>query len=340
MTKEDFQQAAEILRKAVPLMIKNQVPTTPENYALWYTYVAETQPELNEELDQIIEQFGLCLPSHSEGLYKTYIASQTEADVQELRNNLEILINEIFTSMRDTLADTSSFQKNIEKSLVNLEKIDKEGLTFDELLSVVRNFVVQSKEIKSSAQFFNNQLNTASEEISNLKKELEKVQKDALYDSLSSLLNRGAFDRDIASFCNSEQSYPLCLILVDIDKFKGLNDDYGHVFGDMVIKAIARRLQLHCRDGIAAYRYGGEEFALLVPNKPLRIARQFAESVRRSIEKISIKDKRTGEQVENISASFGVAEFEQGESPITLIDNADQQLYKAKSLGRNRVMPL
>ena len=340
MTKEDFQQAAEILRKAVPLMIKNQVPTTPENYALWYTYVAETQPELNEELDQIIEQFGLCLPSHSEGLYKTYIASQTEADVQELRNNLEILINEIFTSMRDTLADTSSFQKNIEKSLVNLEDIDKEGLTFDELLSVVRNFVVQSKEIKSSTQYFNNQLNTASEEISNLKKELEKVQRDALYDSLSSLLNRGAFDRDIASFCNSAQSYPLCLILVDIDKFKDLNDAYGHVFGDMVIKAIARRLQLHCRDGIAAYRYGGEEFALLVPNKSLRIARQFAESVRRSIEKISIKDKRTGEQVENISASFGVAEFEQGESPISLIDNADQQLYKAKSLGRNRVMPL
>jgi len=340
MTKEDFQQAAENLRKAVPLMIKNQVATTPENYALWYTYVAETQPELNAELDKIIEEYGLCLPSHSEGLYKTYIASQTEADVQELRNNLEILINEIFTSMTDTLTDTSKFQNNIEKSLSNLEEMEKEGITFDELLSLVRNFVAQSREIQSSTQFFNNQLSTASEEIANLKKELEKVQRDALYDSLSGLLNRGAFDRDIASFCNSEESHPICLILIDIDRFKDLNDQYGHVFGDMVIKAIARRLQLHCRDGIAAYRYGGEEFALLVPNKPLRIARQFAESVRRSIEKISVKDKRTDEQVENISASFGVAEFELGESPITLIDNADKQLYKAKSLGRNRVMPI
>lgn len=340
MTNEDFQKAAENLRKAVPLMIKNQVPTTPENYALWYTYVAETQPELNEELDKIIDEYGLCLPSHSEGLYKTYIASQTEADIQNLRNNIEILINEIFTSMTDTLADTSSFQINIDKNISNLEKLEEDGITFDELLSVVRNFVAQSKEIKHSTQYFNNQLSTASNEIANLKKELEKVQRDALYDSLSSLLNRGAFDRDIASFCSAGETLPLCLILIDIDRFKDLNDQYGHVFGDMIIKTIARRLQLHCREGIAAYRYGGEEFALLVPNKPLRIARQFAESVRRSIEKISVKDKRTGKQVENISASFGVAEFVVDESPITLIDTADQQLYKAKSLGRNRVMPL
>ncbi|GLO62836.1 GGDEF domain-containing protein [Vibrio sp. MACH09] len=340
MTNEDFQKAAENLRKAVPLMIKNQVPTTPENYALWYTYVAETQPELNQELNNIIEEYGLCLPSHSEGLYKTYIASQTEADVQELRNNLEILINEIFMSMKDTLADTSTFQNNIEKSLTNLEAMEEEGITFDELLSLVRGFVAQSKEIKHSTQYFNNQLSTASEEISTLKKELEKVQRDALYDSLSSLLNRGAFDRDIASFCSSGESHPLCLILIDIDRFKNLNDQYGHVFGDMVIKAIARRLQLHCRDGIAAYRYGGEEFALLVPNKSLRIARQFAETVRRSIEKISVKDKRSGKQVENISASLGVAEFVEEQNPIALIDSADKQLYKAKSLGRNRVMPL
>ena len=78
----------------------------------------------------------------------------------------------------------------------------------------------------------------------------------------------------------------------------------------------------------------------LVPDKSLRIARQFADTVRRSIEKISVKDKRTGESVGNISASFGVAELQEGEQPIHLIDNADQQLYQAKSLGRNRVMPI
>lgn len=340
MTKEDFQKAAENLRKAVPLMIKHQVPTTPPNYALWYTYVEESEPELNQELNEIISEYGLCLPSHNESLYQSYIADKADADMRDLKSNLEILVNEIFLSMKDTLADTSSFEKNIEKSFQNLEKIENDGLTFDELLSLVRNFVNESKEIRHSTQYFNQQLSSASEEISNLKKQLEQVQKDALYDSLSGLLNRGAFDKDMTSYCESDTSYPLCLVLVDIDNFKKLNDQYGHVFGDMVIKAIARRLQTNCRDGIAAYRYGGEEFALLIPNKPLRIARQFAETVRRSIEKISVKDKRTGKQVDNISASFGVAEFTEGENPISLIDTADKQLYKAKRLGRNRVMPI
>jgi len=340
MNKDDFQKAAETLRVAVPLMIKYQVPTTPPNYALWYTYVEETQPELNEELNEIIAEYGICLPSHNKDLYQTYIADKKESHIYELRSNLEILVNEIFRSMKDTLADTNSFEKAIEQSFSNLEKIDNEGITFDELLSLVRNLVNESKLIKHSTSHFNEQLNTASSEISDLREQLEKVQKDALHDSLSGLLNRGAFDKDLSFYCSSEQSYPLCLVLVDIDNFKSLNDAYGHVFGDMVIKAIAKRLQANCRDNIAAYRYGGEEFALLIPNKPLRIARQFAETVRRSVEKITVKDKRSGEQVTNISASFGVAEFKETESPISLIDSADQQLYKAKSLGRNRVMPI
>ncbi|PWI32643.1 GGDEF domain-containing protein [Vibrio albus] len=341
MNKEEFQKSTENLRKAVPLMIKNQVPTTPTNYALWYTYVDEAQPELNLELDKIVTEYGLCPPSSCEYLYKHFIADKAETDVQELRSNLEILVNEIFMSMKDTLANTQDFQDMLDKHLGSLEQVDRESVSFEEVIGLLQNFVSESHEIKNSTHFFHQQLNNASKEITELKQQLEKVQKDALYDSLSSLLNRGAFDRDLATMCQADkQKLPLCLILLDIDRFKDLNDKFGHVFGDMVIKAIAKRLQLGCREGITAYRYGGEEFALLVPNKSLRSAIQFADSIRRSIEKISIKDKRTGEQVENISASFGVAELNEGEQPINLIDNADQQLYQAKSLGRNRVMPV
>ncbi len=340
MKKEEFQKSTENLRKAVPLMIKNQVPTTPTNYALWYTYVDEAQPELNIEMDKIVAEYGLCPPSCSEHLYRHYIAGKNETDVQELRSNLEILVNEIFMSMKDTLANTQDFQHMIDKHFGNLEQINRDSVSFEEVIELLHNFVSESHDIKSSTLFFSQQLQNASQEITELKQQLEKVQKDALYDSLSSLLNRGAFDRDLAAMCQAESSQPLCLIFIDIDRFKNLNDHFGHIFGDMVIQAIAKRLQHSCRDGITAYRYGGEEFAMLIPNKSLRIARQFADSVRRTIEKISVKDKRTGEQVENITASFGVAELKEGEQPINLIDNADQQLYQAKTLGRNRVMPV
>jgi diguanylate cyclase len=93
-------------------------------------------------------------------------------------------------------------------------------------------------------------------------------------------------------------------------------------------------------NGEKIYRIGGEEFALLLPTRKLLIARQFAESQRRAIERLSIMDKKTSQRINNVTASFGVAEFMPGDDYQSLMHRADAQLYKAKQLGRNRVMPM
>ncbi|USD67527.1 GGDEF domain-containing protein [Vibrio sp. SCSIO 43136] len=336
--KEEFQKATENLRKAVPLMIKNQVPTTPSNYALWYTYVDNTLPELNRDLDQVIDEFGICPSAQTDALYRTHVAQKTETDVAHMRLSLERLLSEVGHSMNDTLNNTSAFQNQMDKSFGSLERMEDDGLSFEEVMGLVRKLLVESKDIRHTTQFLNNQLNTASSEIEQLKEKLEKVQQDSLYDGLSSLMNRRAFDKDMEAYTASGE--PFSLILLDIDHFKNYNDQFGHLFGDMVIKSIAKRLQTSCREGIAAYRFGGEEFALICPNKQLRLAIRFAESVRTSLEKLKIRDKRTGKQVESITASFGVAEFQPDETAHDLVDRADIQLYEAKRLGRNRVLPI
>ncbi len=338
MSKNDIRKASENLKKAVPLMIKNQVPTTPTNYALWYTYVENSLPELNKELDKVVSDCGLCPPATGEALYKSYVASKQEKDVQQLRISLEKLMTEVFHSMNDTLVNTSTFQDKIDKSFDNLLRVEDEGLSFEEVMGLVRNLISESKDIRSTTQFLNSQLNTASKEIGELKSQLAEFQKDALCDGLTNLLNRRAFDKDLATYCQSQSVF--CLIMVDIDHFKNFNDEYGHVFGDAIIRTIAKRLKGVCREGISAYRYGGEEFAFLVPEKKLRVAIRFAESVRTSLEKLSVKERRSGRQVGSVTASFGVAEFHRGELPEIVIERADRQLYEAKRLGRNRVMPI
>lgn len=319
-------------------MMKNHVAATPANYALWYTYVDNAIPQLNRELDSVVENFGICPPAAGEQLYNNYVASRSETDMHELRNSIEVLVNEVASSMTDTLSDTSQFSQLIDKSFDNLERVEDEAMSMDEVMTVIRQLVVESREIRHSTRFLNNQLETATKEINQLKSQLAEVQQDALFDSLTSLYNRRSFDSDINTLCRSEQK--MCLILADIDHFKTFNDTYGHLFGDTVIKGIARRLQLSCRDGIQAYRFGGEEFALIVPNKSLRIARQFGESLRRAVEKLSVKDRRTSKQIGNITISMGVAELEPGESAESLIERTDKLLYEAKELGRNRVMPI
>lgn len=338
MTDDDFKKSTANLKKAVPLMMKHHVAATPANYALWYTYVDNVIPQLNRELDSVIENYGICPPASGEQLYNNHIASRAETDMRDLRANIEILVNEVASSVSDTLTDTSQFSQMIDKSFDSLERVEDESMSLEEVMKVIRQLVVESREIRHSTRFLNSQLENATKEIQQLKSQLAEVQQDALFDSLTSLYNRRAFDSDLNTLCRSEQK--MCLILADIDHFKSFNDNYGHLFGDTVIKAIARRIQLSCRDGIHAYRFGGEEFALIVPNKSLRIARQFAESLRRAIEKLSIKDRRTSEQVGNTTISLGVAELQPGESADSLIERADKFLYEAKELGRNRVMPL
>ncbi|MDN3682012.1 GGDEF domain-containing protein [Vibrio tapetis subsp. quintayensis] len=338
MSKKEFQKATENLRKAVPLMIKNQVATTPSNYALWYTYVDNALPELNKELDQVVGEHGICPPAKGEALYREYVANKTESDVQQLRQSLERMLTEVSHSMNDTLVNTNNFQLKIDKSFSSLERVEDEGLSFDEVMGLVRNLMLESKDIRHTTQFLNSQLSVASGEIEQLKEQLTQFQQDALFDGLSGLLNRRAFDRDLSAYCLGDA--PFSLVILDIDHFKNYNDQFGHLFGDAVIKSLAKRLQSCCRDGISAYRFGGEEFAFIVPNKNLRLAIRFAESVRSALEKLTIRDRRSGKQVDSITASFGVAEFKDGEQAKDIVDKADIQLYEAKRLGRNRVMPI
>ncbi|WP_238131925.1 GGDEF domain-containing protein [Vibrio cincinnatiensis] len=338
MTDDVFKKSTENLKKAVPLMMKHHVAANPTNYALWYTYVDNAIPQLNQELDDVLNNFGICPPAAGDALYQQFIASKVETTVSELRSNIEVLAGEVANSMSDTMTDTCAFEAVIEKSFSHLERVEKEDLSIEEVMNLIRQLVSESQDIRHSTRFLSNQLKNACEEISRLRNQLSEVQKDARFDSLSGLYNRRSFNDDLLSLVHAQQA--MSLILLDVDHFKSYNDDFGHLFGDAIIRSLAKRIQTSCREGITAYRFGGEEFALILPHKSLRSARQFADSLRRSIEKLYVRDRRTGQQVGNITASFGVVEYQPIESADDLVDRADKLLYEAKNLGRNRVMPL
>lgn len=339
MANPQLKESALKLKKAIPLMLKHQIPTTPTNYALWYAYVDEKSPKLNQHLDDLIRQYNTCPPSHSARLYQEYLTDPAAINVVDMRLNLDAMVTELSQSLKDTNHDASQFHHKISKNYDKLNKIENEGFSIEEVLAVVKGLVRDSNEIRVSAQHFTAQLAKAQSEIDALKQQLKQSEHDMHYDALTGSLNRRAFDNDLKGILE-QQPQGLCLIIADIDHFKVFNDTYGHQLGDQVLKAVTKRLTEGCKDGTKLYRFGGEEFALIVPKSQLRRARQLAESMRRSLEKLTLKDRRKGETINNISASFGVAEYQVNDSHGTLIDRADSQLYQAKNLGRNRVMPI
>lgn len=340
MSKNSFVESTSHLKKAVPLMIKYQVPTTPTNYALWYTYVANTDPALNAQVDATITQYGTCSEVQSDTLYQNHVAEKRVQDIDSVKQSLEALVSEMSHSMSDTIRDTDSFQSVLDTTFGQLARVEDEGLSIEETVAVVRSVVRDSREISQSTRFFKNQLSEAQKEIEQLKQTLKEVNQQASHDALTGLYNRRAFNLELTSHISQADQQPFCLLMIDLDHFKAFNDNYGHVLGDLVLKQVAKRLADYCRDGVQAFRFGGEEFAILVPNKNLNGGRRIAETIRASIDRLVVKDRRKGGKLDNITVSIGVGQYEPGESEIDFIHRTDKHLYEAKNLGRNRVMPI
>tara|TARA_R110002153_G_scaffold3042_13_gene14551 strand:+ start:9216 stop:10232 length:1017 start_codon:yes stop_codon:yes gene_type:complete len=337
MADNNLEKSFTTLKQTIPLMLKHKIPAIPNNYALWYTYVSNESPELKNAIDYVLDNKMQLSKIKTKELYRNYLAETEEVSAWELRQSVEAMLIELSQSLRDTRTETTSFKETMDTCVDDLAKVEKEGLSVIEVMALVRNLVENTQNIRRSTINFNAALKDAQNEIEALRGQLEQSQQEALYDALTGLCNRRYFDEELAT---QSLKPNLCLILVDLDYFKNINDNYGHLMGDLILKATAKKLQATCRDGAQAFRFGGEEFAIIVPNVNIAKARSMAESMRKAIEKIRVKDKRTGEILGDIAASFGVAELIKGMNPLALVEQADKQLYEAKRLGRNRVMPM
>lgn len=170
--------------------------------------------------------------------------------------------------------------------------------------------------------------------LSRYQKRLEEM---ATTDKLTGLVSRQVLDRLYHQVVKNikRNHLPLSLVMADIDHFKNVNDTYGHPVGDRVIRAVAIAMKELTRDADVLCRWGGEEFLLLLPDCTLDKAGMVAEQIRRVLEDQQLKVEN-GDDV-SVTMSFGVAELREAESQESLVARADEALFKAKNLGRNRV---
>jgi two-component system, cell cycle response regulator len=165
----------------------------------------------------------------------------------------------------------------------------------------------------------------------------ESLIRLASVDSLTGLNNRGIFNLEIQREFERARRYgrELTLVMFDIDNFKKFNDTYGHKVGDDVLRHVGKITLQNCRSNDIATRYGGEEFAVILPETPMERALIQAERLRKSILAYPMP---TGETAISVTVSVGLAMLEpEMTDPLELIDSADRALYRAKESGRNQV---
>ncbi len=161
----------------------------------------------------------------------------------------------------------------------------------------------------------------------------EKLEKLAMYDSLTGIYNRNKFNEILKYEMNMSKRYktPLSLVMFDLDHFKRINDKYGHDTGDKVLKKVADTIRNNIRLTDTLARWGGEEFFLILPKTDIDKARNIAETLRVKIEDMDC------ECADKITCSFGVTCLKENDSEDELIKRADDAMYLAKKRGRNRV---
>jgi diguanylate cyclase (GGDEF)-like protein len=162
----------------------------------------------------------------------------------------------------------------------------------------------------------------------------DELQRLAMTDGLTNLANYralvGVLDREIAMAAH--RSYPLSIVVLEIDKFKRINDRYGHLRGDEVLRAVGNVLRGNCRKTDLAARFGGDEFMLLLPHTSQSVAAQVAERARRQVEGLVLPDDI------HLTVSLGVANMpDAGDTADALLDAADRTMYRVKNAGGNRV---
>ena len=169
-------------------------------------------------------------------------------------------------------------------------------------------------------------------QVEELDEKMEELRRSASLDPLTEALNRRSIERELMAETRRADRYgnPLTVILCDIDRFKSINDRYGHQEGDCALRAFSRIVRGCLRTGDHFGRWGGEEFLVVAPvDGPGGAA--LAEKLRLELETV------TRATPVPFTASFGVAVYVPGEPPETLVQRADEAMYRAKESGRNRV---
>lgn len=191
------------------------------------------------------------------------------------------------------------------------------------------------KMVQSNA-ILKKQLMTAQIDMSSQQDEIDKLKTRAHMDTLTQLLNRAAFDDHLrAAFSRWEQEHEIfSLLMLDVDHFKKINDSYGHLHGDRILKEIADKIKIGTRDNDTAARFGGEEFAVIFRDTPAEEALAIGQRIRETIERFHF-------QVDNnpvhMTISGGIAQSSAGSTAEEVVDIADKALYQSKERGRNRI---
>lgn len=332
MFQKGIKQANQRMRSAIPLMLKLNIPPTPENYGIWYEYASNSTPKLNHIVDKAIRRFG-SLPSFvSSDLYRAFLLPIEVKKAKNHNQTLTTLSSSLGSETQTALAQLTAFSTKLTQVSAELKQ-DPDNGQLEQLTVMLEQSALETNTVIKQ---YSQHLLEVQKELAALKIALSNTKKTDETDLLTSLANAKGFERYLFAF-NQKAEDDLSLLLIDIDDLAGINEEYGEKAGTALIRYVGKLLQaklpLHC----VLARIEGGRFAALLKETELSDATWLANQIKDNVASQKIRYKNTQTLLRQVTVSIGVVTVVGSESPKQLIERAQKNLNKAKRSGKNTV---
>jgi len=276
---------------------------------------------------------GLFFLVRADGKRASAQASSREPAIPSLDVSREIQI--ISNMIRAYIGETHAYSSRLNTMNEQLAK----PMASTDLKFLIERLIDENKQLAHVSRDLEHRLNDSQSKINILTNNLHIAHEEGRHDALTQLYGRKYFDEVFPKLIVSARDIKraLCLLLIDVDAFKHINDTHGHRNGDEVLKGVGALIGGSIRKSDVAVRYGGDEFAIIMPGSSIEDALRVAERIRSLLR---IKKWRFDGQAATgmITISIGIASLSSGDSVQELFERADANLYKAKASGKNRVV--
>lgn len=332
-----YDRTVAIVRTAIPRMSELKIPITPSNYAVWFAYLGETNQALRSEMDALLQQGSEISDDQMQSLYARFLDASTE-EVATAKSSLSQLVN----SLMSHIGDADGLYNALSGELSDVARDLQGNVNSADLGALIDRAVKATNTALDRGAEMKKKFSDLAVEMQQVRSELVRSQEEARADALTGLFNRLAFQEQLDELARTgaNDTHAPSLLVIDIDFFKKVNDTYGHLAGDHVLREVAAAIKDSVRGRDIVARHGGEEFAVLLRDTPRSGCMAVAENIRLHIASRAVMlppDLGFKEPVE-VTVSLGGAWYRESETTEALVDRADRALYQAKEGGRNRVV--
>jgi diguanylate cyclase len=333
----DYDRTISIGEKALAHIRGHRSAAYPRAYELWYTYVTGHNPALMRAINDLLRKFGKVSQNELDDIYDRFInTNRFTAEAERATMRLLSQMDTVGDALEGAKSSINDYRGTLNGSVSEMET----GVGEERLRAMVGELLASTRNMSRLNAKLSEQLGNAKTEVMELREAMESIRTESQIDPVTTLANRQFFDTTLADSLRHAQRTgdQLSLLMTDIDHFKKFNDTYGHLTGDQVLRLVAMSIKQNVKGLDTAARFGGEEFAVILPGCGLEGATAVAEQIRKAVVGRELVKRSTGENLGRVTISIGVATFRSNDTPTTIIERADKAMYGAKHGGRNQVI--